>query len=200
MFEFVVGVIIAAGLVGVALLMFAENIVPPIPSEVVMPLAGFAAAQGHLSFPGVVLAGTAGALAGAWVWYALGRRVRPETLEGWVERHGRWLTIDREDLDRSRRLFETRGGLAVFLGRLVPGVRTFISVPAGVVRMPPPAFLVWTAMGTALWTLLLASAGYLLEAEHHRVERWLDPATEVLLAAAVGLYLYRVYRRRRPKG
>lgn len=191
------GVVVGAGLAGVALLMFGENIVPPIPSEVVLPLAGFAAAQGHFSLGGVVAAGAAGAVAGACVWYALGRCISDERLEAWVERHGRWLTLDREDLDRARSFFERRGGWAVFVGRLVPGVRTFISVPAGLAGMPWPAFLAWTAAGTTLWTALLAGAGYALAGQYRLVEAWLDPVAKAVLAGVVALYLWRVWRRRR---
>ncbi|WP_309091223.1 DedA family protein [Phenylobacterium sp.] len=197
MFEFVVSVIVAAGLIGVALLMFAENVVPPIPSEVIMPLAGFAAARGDLNFAGVVIAGTVGAVAGAYGWYEVGRRIPDRALESWVSRHGRWLTLDEQDLRRARELFRRHGGPAVFVGRLIPAVRTLISVPAGLARMRHATFLAWTTAGTAAWTLLLASAGYLLEAEYRRVERWLDPATGVVLGLVVLLYLYRLVRRSR---
>ncbi|WP_374470408.1 DedA family protein [Phenylobacterium sp.] len=199
MFDWVVAIVVGAGLVGVALLMFGENIVPPIPSEVVMPLAGFAAAQGHLSFPGVVAAGTLGAVAGAYAWYVVGRRISQARLRAFVQRHGRWLTVDVEDLERSERFFQRRGGWAVFAGRLAPGVRTFISVPAGLLDMPKAPFLAWTTAGTALWCLLLASAGYLLADQYHRVERFLDPVSWAVLAAVVGLYLWRVARAR-PRG
>lgn len=200
MFDWIVGVVVLFGLAGVLFLMFAENVFPPIPSELIMPLAGFAAAQGHLSFPGVVAAGTLGALAGAALWYWVGRRAPPQKLEAWVGRHGRWLTIDVDDLERSRRFFRRSGGWAVFVGRLVPGVRTFISVPAGLVRMPAGPFLAWSAAGTALWTLFLAGLGYLLESRYHLVERWLDPVTQILLAAAVLFYVVRVIRYRRRPG
>jgi membrane protein DedA with SNARE-associated domain len=193
-FDWVVSVVVGAGLVGVALLMFGENIVPPIPSEVVMPLAGFAAAQGHLNFPGVVAAGTAGALAGAYAWYAVGRRVGQSRLRSLVQRHGRWLTLDLDDLDKSERFFQRHGGWAVFLGRLAPGVRTFISVPAGVMGMPRAAFVAWTAAGTALWCLILAAAGFLLANQYQRVERFLDPVGWAVLAAIVGLYAWRAAR------
>src|SRR5690606_6634041 len=89
----------------------------------------------------------------------------------WFERHGRW---------------------AVFLGRLAPGVRTLISVPAGVAAMPASAFLAWTLAGTMLWTALLAGAGYLLNSQYDRVERWTNPVANVVFAAAVGIYLYRI--------
>lgn len=197
MFDLILGIIVAGGLVGVAVLMFAENIVPPIPSEVIMPLAGFAAAQGDLNFAGVVAAGAAGATAGAYVWYAVGRRVSEARLERWVARHGRWLTLDASDLERSRAFFRRRGALAVFLGRLAPGVRTFVSVPAGVMRMPQIPFMIATTLGTAIWTAMLAAAGYLLEQEYERVAAWLDPVSTVVLAAVVAAYLIRAIRWRR---
>ncbi|MGA0605511.1 DedA family protein [Phenylobacterium sp. VNQ135] len=177
--------------------MFAENVIPPIPSELIMPLAGFAAARGDLSFAGVVIAGTAGAVAGAYGWYEVGRRVPDATLERWIGRYGRWLTLDRDDLDRARQLFRRRGGLAVFVGRLIPAVRTLISVPAGLTRMPHAPFLAWTTAGTAIWTLLLAATGYLLEHEYRRVERWLDPATGIVFGLILMLYIYRLVRRSR---
>lgn len=197
MFDLILGIIVAGGLVGVAVLMFAENIVPPIPSEVIMPLAGFAAAQGDLNFAGVVAAGAAGATAGAYVWYAVGRRVSEARLERWIERHGRWLTLDASDLERSRTFFRRRGALAVFLGRLAPGVRTFVSVPAGVMRMPQIPFMIATTLGTAIWTAMLAAAGYLLEQEYERVAAWLDPVSAVVITALVAAYLIRAIRWRR---
>lgn len=199
MFEWIVAAVAAGGLVAVAFLMFAENVVPPIPSEVIMPLAGFAAAQGHLSFAGVVSAGTVGAVAGASAWKVVGRRVRRDRLRGWIERKGHLLTLEPKDFDRAMGLFERHGAVAVFIGRLIPTVRTFISVPAGIVRMPWPSFLLWTSLGTALWTLGLASAGYVLAAEYDRVERWMDPVTQVVIAAVLFLYVYRVIRLRRQR-
>jgi membrane protein DedA with SNARE-associated domain len=196
MFDWIVAVVVAGGLLGVAFLMFAENVLPPVPSEVVMPLAGFAAAQGHMSFEGVIAAGTAGAVAGASGWNLVGRRLPEEKLGRLIDRHGRWLTLDRDDLRRSTDFFRRRGAAAVFLGRLVPGVRTLISVPAGVVRMPWPKFLLWTTLGTAAWTSALAAAGYLLAHEYRRVEAWLDPATLAVAGLVAALYLYRLVRRK----
>lgn len=200
MFEFVLSIIVAGGLIGVAFLMFAENIVPPIPSELIMPLAGFAAAQGDMNLAGVAAAGTIGATSGAYVWYAVGQRVSEPRLERWIDRHGRWLTLDAEDLERSRAYFRRRGVLAVFLGRLAPGVRTFVSVPAGVMRMPHGPFILATTAGTALWTTMLAAAGYLLEQEYHRVAAWLDPVSTVVFGALIVAYLVRVYRKSRRAG
>lgn len=197
MFELILSVIVAGGLLGVALLMFVENILPPVPSELIMPLAGFAAAQGRLSFLGVVVAGALGAVAGAYVWYFVGRRVSENRLADWIDRHGRWLTLDTSDLRKSRRFFQRRGALAVFLGRLVPGVRTFVSVPAGLMRMPHAVFLVSTTLGTALWTTMLATAGYALEHEYRRVEAWLDPISAIVIVLLAGAYLLRALRWKR---
>lgn len=197
MFDFILGAIVAGGLVGVLLLMFAENILPPIPSEVIMPLAGFAAAQGHLSFAGVVAAGTVGAVAGAYVWYLAGRRIPEAAFARWIDRHGHWLTLDTADLERSRAFFRRRGAVAVFAGRLIPGVRTLVSVPAGLMRMPGGVFFVATTLGTALWTALLAATGYVLEHEYRRVEAWLDPVSTAVVALLIGAYLFRALRRRR---
>lgn len=201
MFDFILSVLGRGGLPGLALLMFLENLVPPIPSELIMPLAGFEAARGRFSFAGVLIAGTAGSLAGAVFWYEVARRIGLEPLSRWASCHGRWLGVSAEDLVRSAAWFAGRGGWAVFLGRLAPGVRTLISVPAGVAAMPRPAFLAWTLAGTTLWTALLAGAGYLLDSQYARVEAWTNPVANAVVAAVVGAYLYRVATwKRRQRG
>ena len=195
MVEWVLAVIAAGGLAGVAALMFAENLFPPIPSEVILPLAGYAAARGDLPLAGVILAATAGAVAGATVWKAAGRRIPEAGLRSWVDRHGRWLALEVRDLDRAQAFFQHWGGLAVFLGRLAPGIRTLISLPAGVLRMPWGVFLAWTTAGTFLGTLALTLAGAALASRHDQVAAWLDPVTEILLGLLLVAYLWRVWRR-----
>lgn len=195
MVEWVLAVIAAGGLAGVAALMFAENLFPPIPSEVILPLAGYAAARGDLPLAGVILAATAGAVAGATVWKAAGRRIPEAGLRSWVDRHGRWLALEVRDLDRAQAFFQRWGGLAVFLGRLAPGIRTLISLPAGVLRMPWGVFLAWTTAGTFLWTLALTLTGAALASRHDQVAAWLDPVTEILLGLLLVAYLWRVWRR-----
>jgi membrane protein DedA with SNARE-associated domain len=116
--------------------MLLENVFPPIPSVLIMPLAGFVARKGNVSFWGAVAAGSLGSLAGAVFWYIVGRALGGERLRNWVERHGRWLSLSCESLDHAEDWFRRRGAASVFLGRLAPGVRTFISIPAGVYRMP----------------------------------------------------------------
>jgi membrane protein DedA with SNARE-associated domain len=192
MFDLIVQILTATGVAGVAFLMFAENLFPPIPSELIMPLAGFAAARGDLPFAPIVAAGSAGAILGAVLWYEVGRRVGLGRVRRWSARHGRWLTLSPTDVDRSAVLFRRYGALAVFLGRLAPAVRTWISIPAGVADMRFGVFLVWTSFGTALFTFALTSAGYLLEAQFERVAAWMDPVTTVVLVSGLLIYLVRL--------
>jgi membrane protein DedA with SNARE-associated domain len=194
MFDWIVGWVEGGGYVAIALLMLLENVFPPIPSELIMPLAGFSAAKGNLNIVGVVAAGTVGSLAGAFFWYWIGRAVGPERLKAFAGRHGRWLTLDPEEIDRARAVFDRHRAAALFFGRLIPTVRTLISVPAGVNRLPLGVFAFWSLLGTSLWTALLAGAGYLLQSQYERVSEWLNPVSNAVLAALVLWYLYRVIR------
>jgi membrane protein DedA with SNARE-associated domain len=192
MFDWITGFVVRSGYVGVLLLMLAENVVPPIPSELIMPLAGFTAARGQLSLLLVVVAGTAGSLLGAVLWYYVGRRLGSERLKQLAARHGRWLTFSPDDVDRADDWFGRHGARAVFFGRLIPTVRTLISVPAGIAGMPLPRFLAWSVLGTSLWTALLAGAGYLLQSQYNRVADYLNPVSTVVVVLIIGWYLYRV--------
>ena len=199
MFDWIVSLIDKAGYVGIALLMLLENIFPPIPSEVIMPLAGFSAANGALSFAGVVISGTIGSLAGAYFWFLIGRWIGPKRLKQFAGRHGRWLTLHPDEVERARAFFARYQIVALFLGRLIPAIRSLISVPAGVNCIPTSTFLLWSSLGTALWTLLLASAGYLLQSQYERVSEWLNPVSNVVVAGLAVWYLYRVIRFRAPE-
>lgn len=194
MFEWIVGVVGSAGYPGIALLMFLENLFPPMPSEVIMPVAGFAAARGDLNIIGVVAAGTAGSVAGALPWYWLGAKFGMKRLCRLADRHGRWLTISPADVHNAQRWFDRHGILAVLAGRMIPTVRTLISVPAGIVHMPMGRFLACTTLGSAAWTAVLAAAGYVLESQYDLVAEWMDPATKVIIAAIVLAYGYRLVR------
>lgn len=192
MFEWITGFVEQAGYLGIALLMFLENVFPPIPSELIMPLAGFSARQGDLAIVPVILAGTAGSLAGALFWYGIGRVVGIGAVMRFAERHGRWLTLAPRDVERAEAWFREKGGLAVLVGRLIPAVRTLISIPAGVSRMPLGRFLLYTTLGTAAWTAFLALAGYALASRYALVEQWLGPVSNGVIALIVLVYLYRV--------
>lgn len=198
-FDWIVSLIDKAGYIGIALLMLLENIFPPIPSELIMPLAGFSAAKGTLSFTGVVLAGTVGSLAGAYFWFLIGRWIGPKRLKQFAARHGRWLTMHPDEVDQARAFFSRHQGLALFLGRLIPAIRSLISVPAGVNCIPISTFLLWSTLGTALWTVFLAGAGYLLESQYERVQEWLNPVSNVVITGLVIWYVYRVIRFKAPE-
>lgn len=184
----------ALGPLGVGLLMLAENVFPPVPSEFIMPLAGYLAARGQLSLAAAIAAGTAGSLLGATLWYVLGRRVSKARLERWVDAHGRWLTICAPDLRRAERFFERHGVASVLLGRLLPVVRTLISLPAGVTHMGIAPFLVFSAIGSAVWTAALGLLGYGLGRSFPRVGDYVGVATWVLLGGAAVWYVVRVIR------
>jgi len=194
MFDWIVAVIARLGYVGVALLTFLENVFPPIPSELVIPLAGFVAARGELQIAAVIAIATAGSLAGATAWYVLGQRIGEPRLRRWVSRHGKWLTLSAHDVDRSNDWFRRHGRVAVLVGRLVPGVRTFISLPAGFSGMPLAPFLIYSALGTIIWTGVLAGAGVVLQANFSRVGDYVNVATNILLAGFLALLAYRYVR------
>jgi membrane protein DedA with SNARE-associated domain len=192
MFSWIAQLIERTGYLGVALLMFLENVFPPIPSELIMPMAGFTAARGDLRFIGIVLAGTAGSVAGATLWYYVGTLVTTKRLKAWGEKHGRWLTLKPDDVDKASEWFGKHGGAAVFVGRLVPTVRTLISVPAGIFAMGRRKFILLTLLGSGIWSTALTAAGYLLEDRYEQVGRYLNPVATGVFAVIVLVYLYRL--------
>ncbi|SMF92136.1 membrane protein DedA, SNARE-associated domain [Azospirillum oryzae] len=191
-FDWIVNMVEQTGYVGVALLMFAENLFPPIPSELILPLAGFTAARGELGLVMVIVSGTGGAVLGALFWYLIGRGVGCRRLKRWAGRHGRWLTIAPEEVDQAATRFREHGGRSVLIGRMIPAVRTLISIPAGVSEMALAPFLLYTTVGTAIWTTFLATAGYLLEDRYQQVAGWLNPVSNIVAAGIALWYVYRV--------
>lgn len=187
-------VISSTGYVGIVFLMFAENVFPPIPSEVIVPLAGFMVSKGELTFVGVVAAGTIGSVLGSLPFYYIGRKIEEKRLREWTRKYGRWLTISVQDVDRAKDWFDKYGGWTVFFGRLIPGVRSIISLPAGIEQMNALSFVLWSAAGMALWTTILTTAGYLLRSNFEKVEEYLDPFVYIIIGALVVAYVYRVVR------
>ena len=192
MFDWITDVVSEYGYPGIALLMLGENIFPPIPSELIMPLAGFVAAQGQLNPVLVVLAGALGSVLGALPWYYAGRCLGEERMCALAARHGRWLTLDDKGLGKAIRWFERHGRMAVLFGRLVPTVRTLISLPAGMARMPLAPFLLYSSLGSLLWTAALAAAGYVLESNYRLVGDYLDRASKIIIGLIVLTYLWRL--------
>lgn len=192
MFDWITGFMDSTGYFGVALLMFLENVFPPIPSELVMPLAGYHAAQGEQNVWLVILAGSIGSLAGATFWYFVGLWIHEDRIKKWAARHGRWITLHPREVDKVDDWFDRHNRPAVFFGRLVPTIRTLISVPAGLFEMKLGKFLVYSAAGTFLWTALLTWAGYSLGERYEDVSNYMEPATNAIVVLIVGTYLWRV--------
>jgi membrane protein DedA with SNARE-associated domain len=192
-------VIVGLGYGGIALVMFVENVFPPIPSELVMPLAGFFAGEGKFTFAGVWLAGTIGSVAGALVLYYLGAWANTTILRFMIDKYGRWIGVSNDHLDRALGVFGKYGEVIVFFGRLIPVIRSVISVPAGMHRMNIVKFLLYTTAGSAIWTGVLAYAGLILGQNWPQVLGLLKTyqnATLVALAGGFALFVTIMLMRR----
>ena len=192
MAKWVMEIIYSTGYMGIVMLMFAENVFPPIPSEIIMPLAGFMIADGKFTFFGVIIAGTVGSVLGSLPLYFAGRGFGEEHLKELADRHGRWLTVSALHIERAKKWFDKYGGWALLLGRLIPGIRSLISIPAGLSRMNTSLFLIYSTIGMAVWTTILASLGYFLRANFIKVEEYLNPISYVVVGGLIILYIYRV--------
>ena len=198
MFEFITNFLETSGYLGVFALMALENIFPPIPSEMIMPFAGFVVARGDLNLVGVLLAGTAGSVAGALPWYYAARFYGCERLKRLAGRHARWLTISPDDIDTALAAFKKHGRKTVLFGRLIPAIRTLISIPAGLGNMSMGQFLLYSGIGSLAWSGLLTAAGFLLENNYKEVAKYVDPVSKGVLGLMLAWYLYRVITWRAP--
>lgn len=194
MFDWIVGVVTRLGYAGVAGLTFLENLFPPIPSELILPLAGYVTGSGTLDIWPVIAMGTIGSLAGASFWYVVARRIGEARLRSWIDAHGKWITLSGGDIDRAKAWFERRGKFAVLIGRMVPGVRTFVSLPAGFTGMTWLPFLLYSTIGTVVWTAALVFAGAQLQQNFEKVSNYIDITTNILLAAFAMLMARRYIR------
>jgi membrane protein DedA with SNARE-associated domain len=167
---------------------------PPIPSELIMPLAGYLVATGKLTLVGVIIAGTAGSVAGALPLYYAGRRLGAQRAAEFADRHGRWLTLSGKHVRGATRWLERYGTAAVFFGRLIPGVRSLISIPAGIARMNLALFLLLTTLGSAIWSSLLAGAGYWLRSRFEQVDSVVGYVSNSILLLVLLAYVWRVAR------
>ncbi len=182
------------GEVGVGALVALENLFPPIPSEVILPFAGFRAERGQLSLVLAWVAATVGALVGALVLYAIGAWVGSERLHALAGQ--RWFVVlSQKDYERGERFFERHGGKIVLFGRCVPLVRSVVSVPAGVARMPLARFCLYTVAGSAVWNALFIGVGYQLGQNYHRVAGWVAPVTSAVIAAFVAWVAWLTWRK-----
>ncbi len=174
--------------------MFLENIIPPIPSEIIMPLGGFFVYQGNLNFYVLVLFGLIGTVLGALPWYYLGRLLNEKKLAKFVEKKGKFLGITPKDLEKSKSWFDKYGIGLVFWGRLIPGIRTLISVPAGIELMPLKKFLIWTTLGSLIWVTALSLAGYAFGENYEMIESYIDNFKVILKPFLIILLIFGVYK------
>ncbi len=198
--QWVTDVIARLGYIGVAALVALENLFPPIPSELILPLAGFLAGQGRFALPLVIVAATAGSTAGALVVYGLGAKLGERRVRRLAERYGAFLQLSDEDIDRAEGWFDRHGGRAVILGHLAPLIRSVISIPAGLRRMPLWRFVLYTALGSGLWNTVLVTLGYALGDRWQQVNQYttyFEYAVIVLIVGGIGWF---VLQRRRGEG
>lgn len=188
------------GYLGIGLLMFLENLFPPIPSELIMPLAGFTVSKGNMEFVPAVVAGVVGTVLGAFPWYFAGMYLGEGRLMRLADRYGKWLTVSGRDIETAIAWFNKYGGFAVFICRLVPGVRTLISLPAGLARMNLLAFLLYSTAGTLIWTVLLTYGGYALGENYELVDEYLGPVSKIVLgglAIAFAVFIFLRYQKQK---
>jgi len=199
------------GYFGVALLVVIENIFPPIPSEIVLPFAGFVAQQGSAgvaqsdtSVIGMMIAATIGSVVGALILYVISSAIGPERLRAFVQRFGRWFGVKQTDLLRAEAWFDRRSFVAVLVGRCVPLIRSIVSIPAGFRRMKLTSFILLTAVGSAVWNIALIGAGALLGDQWERVGEYVGVFQWLVIAAILMLLIRFVYsklqNRRRQNG
>ena len=176
---------LSLGYLGIAFVIALEVIIPPIPSEVFLPLAGNLVSSGRLDFSLVVIAATIGSVLGSSALYGVSRWAGDTRVGGWIDRFGKWLLVTRDDLEKSRRWFGRYGRQAVLIARVIPGMRSIISVPAGLAGMPFSQFLIFTTLGSLVWNFALVGAGFLLGNNWKEVEAWIDPISPFIYTAII---------------
>ncbi|WP_207714396.1 DedA family protein [Scytonema sp. UIC 10036] len=199
MTDWIKEIIESLGYWGIALLMFLENLFPPIPSELIMPLAGYTSnlPGAKLNVLGVFFAGLVGSVAGALVWYYPGKFLGEKRLSALADKYGKWLSVSSKDIVKAKGWFDRQGTKAVLIGRLVPGVRTLISVPAGVSNMPLIPFIIYSTLGSAAWVGLLTYSGYVLGSQYELVDKYLAPVSKIVLAVLIVAFIAWVVKRRK---
>ncbi len=183
------------GLFGVTAFMFLENVFPPIPSELIMPAAGFAASKGSMGLIAVIIAGTLGSVLGALPLYYLGTIFDEKRLLNLTHKYGKYVLVKPSDVTNAQNWFNKYGYWVIFFGRMIPAIRSLISIPAGMSRMPMLPFLVLTTVGSAIWTTMLAYAGYVLGANYSKVEAFIAPISKFVVAIVLIVGIVVVFMR-----
>jgi len=199
MLENITQIVTFFGYRGIAALMLLENVIPPILSELIMPMAGFAIARGEMNIISAIAAGTFGSVLGATFWYYIGRAYGLKRICELADKRGKWLGISSQEIITVQKWFSDKSGYwAIGLGRLVPGIRTYISVPAGITKMPLPQFLIYSTLGSVAWITFLTLAGYWLQESYEQVASFLGPVSQSVTVIIVSLTaVWVLYRLRR---
>ncbi len=192
--NWVTDVVETLGYVGVAFLVALENVFPPIPSEAVLPLAGFVAGRGDANVVGMIVASTVGSLVGAWVLYGVAAGIGPIRLRRFIVRFGRWFGVREHHLDRAEAWFDRRSNAAVLIGRCVPLIRSVVSIPAGFRRMELVRFSALTAIGSAMWNTALIVAGAILGDRWEEVGDIVGLFQAVVILAIGAIVAYALWR------
>lgn len=195
MTDWIISIMEQLGYFGIALLMFLDNVFPPIPSEVIMPSAGFAASKGQLLLSGVIIAGSIGSLVAAALLYWAGRKIPNQSIFNWVDRYGKYLFIKSEDVKKALDWFEKYGHRVVFFGRMVPAVRSLISIPAGMSHMPFWKFMLYSSVGTIIWTTFLACVGYYFGNNIELMQQIFSRVGYVIITIVLILVAYFFYKK-----
>jgi membrane protein DedA with SNARE-associated domain len=192
MTDWIIQTITDLGYLGIFLVMLAESIFPPIPSELIIPFAGYAAANGTLNLFGVLAAATIGAVVGMLPWYFAGRLFGLARVRYLADRFGRVMAFNADEIDMAVGWFTRFGPIVVLFGRLIPLIRTLISIPAGLSRMSLPVFLAASTTGALIWNTILTMSGYILHEHYELIEVVLDPLSYAVLGLVIVLYLVKV--------
>ena len=195
MTDWIISIMEQLGYFGIALLMFLDNVFPPSPSEVIMPSAGFAASKGQLLLSGVIIAGSFGSLLAAALLYWVGRKIPNQSIFNWVDRYGKYLFIKSEDVKKALDWFEKYGHRVVFFGRMVPAVRSLISIPAGMSHMPFWKFMLYSSVGTIIWTTFLACVGYYFGNNIELMQQIFSRVGYVIITIVLILVAYFFYKK-----
>lgn len=189
-------VVESAGYVGVFLMIVLENLFPPIPSEAILPLAGFLAGEGRFWLPAVIIAATLGAVVGALILYYIAHAFGDRRMRWLIRRYGRWFAVSEDDLDKANAWFDRHGGAAVFLCRMVPIVRSLVSLPAGLRGMNLTTFILYTALGSGIWNSILIIAGWWLGDNWEEVSTVVDYLEYPIYLAILGGIVWFIWKKK----
>jgi membrane protein DedA with SNARE-associated domain len=197
MFEWIANLISWGGYLGLFFLTFIENVFPPIPSELIMPFGGYLAKEGKMSFWIAVAVGSLGATLGSLPLYYAGKVMGEQRLVVLADRYGHWLTVSGAEVVKAKDWFDRHRGMAVFGCRVLPGIRGFIALPAGMAHMPVPQFLVFTFAGCFVWTLILATAGFYLGESFASIDKFLGPISDICVGGLIVFGVWRLWKRKK---